>query len=109
MKIQMNRTRDVSLVFALALVVSAAAWAQYLGPVGSFHTPMQNQLRAPPGAGISSVPQGSPSAFGCCNGMTARDRNNMATRNSYLPTFNITGRDMATYAVGRGLTRGMRF
>ena len=32
----MNRTRNVALFFALALLVSAAAWAQFLGPVGSF-------------------------------------------------------------------------
>lgn len=105
----MNRIRDISLFVALALLVSAAALAQYLGPVGSFSTPMQNQLRAPAGAGMGSVPQHGSSAFGCCSGLTARDRNNMMTRNSYLPSFNITGRGMAGYAVGRGLTRGMRF
>lgn len=105
----MKRTRNVALFFALALLVSAAAWAQFLGPVGSFNTPMQNQLRAPAGAGIRSVPQQSPGAFGCCNGLTARDRNNMMSRNSYLPNYSITGRDMANYAVFRGVTRGMRF
>lgn len=110
----MKRKRDLTFFFALALTFSAAAWAQYLGPVGSFKTPLQNQMRSTAATGVpvgTRLPTNvGSSAFGCCGGMTARDRDNMMSSNSYLPgPGSLTGRGMASYAVGRGLTRGMRF
>jgi hypothetical protein len=87
-------------------------WAQYLGPVGSFRTPIQNQMRAAPMTGVRTtvVNTGSGcSPFASCGGASYRDMMNSRAPASYLPRYNITGQDMAGYAVHRGITRGMRF